>query len=346
MATLKDIAAKAKVSQGTVSRILNNDSSLNVTDQTKIRVQQIAEELGYRSVAQRYAKDTGKVPKKKSSVSRKIGIVQMFDAEDLQEDIYYMVMKNMLDAECFANKWSTVSLFRDEFGRFVKNDPQKLDALIAIGRFSDAEIENFREFSEDIVFIDSSPDEMKYYSIVSDYHMAVRMIVGFFAEMGYEEIAYVGAVNTFDDHKKLTMDPRYYYYSNSMNPQKREEPRLLIECEMNSKSSYKAMSEYIQKYGSVPEAMFIASDATATGVIKAIQENGFGVPEDTSIITYNNTTLSEYSNPPLDSIEVYMKEHAKAALVCLEQLWKGSSLPKKIVVPCSLIKRGSVRKKK
>ena len=56
---------------------------------------------------------------------------------------------------------------------------------------------------------------MKYYSILPNYHMAVRNALNYFEEMGYEKIAYVGAVNTYDYKKELTMDARYYYYRNS-----------------------------------------------------------------------------------------------------------------------------------
>ena len=53
MATLKDIASKAGVSQSTVSRILNNDQTLNVTDQTRQKVLEVAQELNYRSLSKR-----------------------------------------------------------------------------------------------------------------------------------------------------------------------------------------------------------------------------------------------------------------------------------------------------
>lgn len=342
MATLKDIAKKAGVSQGTVSRILNRDSSLSVTEQTKERVFQIAGELGYQSVMQRYQKKSINTKAEGTVIGRRIGIVQMFDAEELKEDIYYMILKNVLDAECFAKRWSTVTLFRDTDGTFVKNDNQQLDGVIAIGRFTTKEIDNLRSFSDNIVFMDSSPDDMKYYSIISNYHMAVRIVIQHFAKMGYDKVAYVGAINTFDDHKELKMDPRYYYYRNSMDISTKFDEELVIDCEMNSKSAYQAMTKYIKAHGMPPEAIFIASDAAATGVLQAINENGFSVPEDASIVTYNNTTLSEHSNPPLDSIEVYMKENADNAIVCLEELWAGKQIPKKIVVPCSLVTRGSV----
>lgn len=342
MATLKDIAERAGVSQGTISRILNEDATLNVSAATRENVCRIAKELNYKSVAQRYQKTTDGLKLSERSGEIRIGIAQMFEMNQLQEDIYYMRMKNVLDAECFAKGFNTVMLFRNAEGHFVKNDEQSLDGMIAIGRFSPQEIKDFEKYTSNIVFIDSSPDEMKYHSIIPNYHMAVRLVLQYLYEMGHEKVAFVGAVHTYNGLKQLTMDPRYYYYKNYMYDRNRFDSDLIIDCEMNSGSSYEVMCCYIEAHGKPPKAMFVSSDATIAGVIKAIQEKGFSVPDDTSIVTYNNTTFSESSNPPVDSIEVYMSEHAKSAVDCLEQLWVGDRLPKKIVIPCSLITRQSV----
>ena len=69
-----------------------------------------------------------------------IGVVQMFEMEELKEDIYYLVMKNVLDSVCFARGWNTVQLYRDENGRFIKNNDQKLDGIVGIGRFNEKEM--------------------------------------------------------------------------------------------------------------------------------------------------------------------------------------------------------------
>lgn len=343
MATLKDIAARAGVSQGTVSRILNDDNTLNVAAATRENVFRIAKELNYKSIAQRYQKDAEIVSANDAKEEIRIGIAQMFEMEQLQEDIYYMQMKNVLDLACFSRGYNTVMLYRNADGHFVKNDEQPLNGIIAIGRFRAEEIADFEKYTNNIVFVDSSPDEMKYCSIIPNYHMAVRLILNYFYEMGHEKVAFVGAIRTYNGQKQLTMDPRYYYYKNYMHDRKRYDCNLLIDCEMNSKSSYDAMCRFIETNGAPPKAMFVSSDATILGIMKAIHEKGFSVPEDTSIVTYNNTTLSESCNPPIDSVEVYMAEHAKAAMICFEELWKGGHLPKKIVVPCSLVKRNSVK---
>lgn len=349
MATLKDIAEIAGVSQGTVSRILSEDSTLSVSPDTRENVLKAARELGYKSVSQRHRDvKANKKDENSNENSRKdvvIGIAQMFETQQLQDDIYYMVLKNLVDTECFTKGWNTVPLFRDEAGNFVKNSNVKLDGIIAIGRFTIEEIESFEKYTKNIVFIDSSPDESKFYSIVPNYHMAVRIVLNYFEKMGYGRVTYAGAVNTFNAVKKLTMDPRFYYYKNSLMNRDLFDDDMVIPCEMNSRSSYEAMNAYIKVHKRPPEALFLSSDATAAGVLQAIHENGFLVPRDCNIVTYNNTAFSEGSNPPLDSIEVYLQENVKEAALALTRLWNSEDLPKKTVIPCKLVVRGSVKKK-
>lgn len=342
MATLKDIANEAGVSQSTVSRILNRDFSLSVSDETRAKVFEIAKKLNYKSVAERYRANNAVANMSGEPENDiRIGIAQMLEPEQVQEDIYYMVIKNYLDSGCFEKKWTSVTLFRNEEGHFVKNDNLPLDGIIAIGQFTSEEIQDFNKYSSNIVFMDSTPDEMKYFSIVPNYHMAIRLTMKHFEELGYDRIAYAGAVKTYDGQKQLQMDPRFYYYKNTMEGIGSFDENNVINCEMNYKSSHSAMSEYIKANGKPPRAMFVASDAAIPGIVKAIQENGFSIPEDCSIVAYNNTKLSENCNPPLDAIEVYMQENARTALFTLQQIWAGDSIPKKVVLPCSLVKRGS-----
>ena len=107
---------------------------------------------------------------------------------------------------------------------------------------------------------------------------------------------------------------------------------------------YERMKKYLTEHKEKPTALFLASDIIAPGVLRAIREAGISIPEEISIISFNNTGLSEFADPPLSSIEVYMREHASAAMTCLELLWEGKTCPKKIVIPCELIDRGSTSK--
>lgn len=351
MATLKDIADKVKVSQTTVSRVLNGDPALNVTEETREKVMMAASELGYKTVKQRYriksrtrnekaleAEETGE-----SSEEKRVGIAQMFDLQEQMEDLYYFRLKNILDEVCFEKKWTIVMLNRNSERRFVKNDDTPLDGIIAVGRFSLSEIDDFHKYTDNIVFVDSSPDDQIYCSIVPNYHLAIRQMFQRFAKKGRERIAYLGIVDTYKVARDLTMDSRFYYYKNSLMSKGTFDEDLVINCEMNSRSCYERMAEYLDSHSEeeYPDAIFVASDAAAPGLIKALSERKIPVPERIGVISFNNTSLSEFSNPPLTSVDVLLRESADSAVYCMEKLWSGSKVPVKIIVPCSLVDRGS-----
>lgn len=350
MATLKDIATAAGVSQATVSRVLNEDPTLSVTRETKDKIFQIAQELNYKTVSQRVASHsktiassfTGMISSMQSDVPRRIGIAQMYEISQQQEDIYYVVLGQLVAQACFSYGWSSVVLSRGEDGRFIKNDSEPIDGLIAIGHFNQEEIRNFEEYTTNIVFLDSSPDPMRYQSVVPNYHLAVRQIMKHCLDKGLTKIGYIGSVNTFDDEKNLAMDPRYYYYRTSLINRDLFCQDFVVDCENNAKDGYAAMKAYLESGKELPDVFFASSDSVAPGVVNALLEKGIHIPEDIGFVTYNNTSFSEFSNPPLDSIEVFLDENAKAAVQCLLFLWNGPCKPRKIVIPCQLIERGSV----
>ena len=344
MATLKDIANKANVSQATVSRVLNRDETLNVSVQTRERIFHIAAELGYKTIVQRYGKENE--IRESEKITARIGIAQMLDVAQLQEDVYYLVLKNIIEQQCFAKQWNTVTLLRDSRGRFIKYDDKEIDGVIAIGRFSENEIESFKEFTDNIVFVDSSPDETKYFSIVPNYHLAIRQVFEQFIEKGHTQIGFIGAVNTLGNHKELTMDPRFYWYNHKMRSHGWFEEDYIIDCEMNSGSGYEKVKAYLESEKKRPTAFFIASDVIIPGMQRAFAEKGIYIPEDVSIISFNNTSISEFANPALSSIEVFMSENAKSAISSMESIWQneGVCYPRRIVVPCKLIERDSVKR--
>ena len=346
MATLKEIAHIAGVSPATVSRVLNQDPSLSVTEETRKRVQQAAKDLGYQTVQQRYlaarAPEGSGGPKPREGEERRIGVAQMFEKQQLLEDIYYLMLKNVLDEVCFERHWSTVMLFRNGQGHFVKNDELPLDGIVAIGRFTQGEIDDFHCYTENVVFLDSSPDEEKYCSIVPNYRLAVRQVLNCFWAHGYERIAYLGSVYTFGPKKELTMDPRFYYYKNSLLEREQYRADLVLDCEMNSAGSYAVMKAYLEEGRPLPEAIFAASDVVAPGLLRALREHHIPVPEQVGVITFNNTSLSQLAEPPLSSVEVFFWENADAAAVCMELLWQKKMHPKQIIISCSLEERGSV----
>ena len=112
---------------------------------------------------------------------------------------------------------------------------------------------------------------------------------------------------------------------------------------MNSASSYAFMRDYLQAGKSLPDAIFAASDVVAPGLLRALREFDLQVPRDVGVITFNNTSLSRLAQPPLDSVEVFLRENADSAAICMELLWQKKTHPKQIIISCRLEERGSVR---
>ena len=185
---------------------------------------------------------------------------------------------------------------------------------------------------------------MQYYSILPNYHLAVQLALNHFRGNGFQKVAYVGSVNTFGDQKELTMDPRFYYYRSGLMNRDRFDPELVLDCPMTANGGYQAMTEFLDRNGHPPEAMFISSDSIAPGLMMALREHRLGVPENISVITFNNTVLSQFSDPPLTSSELHMQENVRSAAVCMELLWQGDVCGKRIVVPCSPVSRDSVQR--
>lgn len=98
MVRLKDIALQASVSSATVSRILNRDDSLAVTEETREKVLRIADELGYQPSA-----------KKRKNRSRNdsaplIGVVSCLSPEEERQDPYFSAIRKGIEEECFQQK--------------------------------------------------------------------------------------------------------------------------------------------------------------------------------------------------------------------------------------------------
>ncbi|MBQ0078570.1 MAG: LacI family DNA-binding transcriptional regulator [Eubacterium sp.] len=354
MVTLKDIAGKAKVSQATVSRVLNNDPALSITPEKRELIIDIAKELNYKTVTQRVQEQQSGVigvteqPAFFSMgvdiTKKRIGIAQMFELSEQAQDIYYISLKQMVDQACFSYGWTTVLFSRNEEGRFIKHDNDPVDGIICIGRFTSEEIADFEKHTPNIVFLDSNPDAMKYYSIMPNYHMAVRQVLAHSFALGKKRIAYAGSVHTFGDKKELSTDARYYYYQNKMLSEGLFDEELIIDCPMNAAGGYEAMNQYLESHKDVPEVIFAASDAVVPGIVKSLYEHHLTIPGDVGVVTFNNTSFSEFSSPPLSSIEVHLDEGAKMAAQCLIFGWMhNAGLAKKIVIPCKLIDRGSVK---
>ena len=158
VATIKDIAKEAGVSITTVSRILNFDKNLNVSEETRKKVLAIAEEMNYVTIKER----------KNKLKNYTIGIVCSFNEMKELSDPYFLSIRMAIEKKCSEENIGFKSIYTSNLIKDNTYNYKELDGIIAIGIFENDEINSLKQLSPNIIFIDSSPEEWEFDSIVVD----------------------------------------------------------------------------------------------------------------------------------------------------------------------------------
>lgn len=319
--TLKDIADLTNLSTSTVSRILNEDPSFNVLEETKALVIKTANDLGYI-----------KVNKNRELNKLKIVLIHWYTREQELEDNYYLSIR--LGIENYAREHN-LEVLKVFVGDKILPDAS---GAIALGKFDEKEVEIFSSRYENIVFVDSSPDPEKFDSVIIDFEKAYKDAIDYLKELGYQKIGYIGGREYTKTLNKSLGDRRELVFKNEF----KDSPYIHIGT-FDIESGYQLMKEAINK--GLAESYLIASDAMAIGALKALHESNLKVPRDVGIIGFNDILQSSYTIPPLTTIKVfkdYMGE--KAVKLLLEQI-SGRKIYEKVLIQTKLIIRESTRMK-
>lgn len=328
MATLKEVAEKAGVSIATVSRVLNFDETLNVPTVTKRRIFEIAEELQYITVKQR----------KKRIKKLTIGIVQWYTETQELKDPYYLSIRMAVEKKCDGEgiNFRGLSLYDPP--------PKDIDGIAAIGKFGQDELKLLDGLSKHIVFVDSSPDEIKYDSIVTDYKNGVTDALSYLYSLKHRSIGYIGGLEYINDKKDVVKDYREETYKLFMKDKGLFQENWLFKGSFTPEDGYRLMHEALSSKER-PTAFFIASDPMAIGAYKAAFEKGFSIPKDISIVGFDDIYTSQFLIPALTTIKVYTDFMGETAVETLsERLKTGRKISKKILIPTQLIIRESCGK--
>ncbi|MBB6215253.1 LacI family transcriptional regulator [Anaerosolibacter carboniphilus] len=333
MATIKDIAKLAGVSPATVSRVLNNDTSLSVTDETRRRVFEAAEDLEYKTVRQRY---------RATEKNIKIGVIHWYSEKEELGDPYYVSITNAIEKECLNKRIQVVTIFKND-DTYTTNKLNNLDGVIAIGKFSQGDIEEFAMYSQRIVFVDSSPNEKKYDSVVFDFKKAMLEVFEYLMELGHRRIGFIGGREYVGKHREPIEDERLVMYNKFMKEQGLYEPDDVHIGRFTPEDGHDLMKKAVEK-GNLPSAFFIASDSMAIGALQALYESNLRVPNDVSIISFNDIPTAKFLVPPLSTVKVYTQVMGITAVgLLLERIHEGRKIAKKVVLPTDLIIRESCK---
>lgn len=331
MATIKDIAKKAGVSSATVSRVLNYDQTLSVSDEKRKLIFEIAESLDY------------KPPRKRHTVIRqkfKIGLIHWYSIRQELEDPYYMSIRIGIEKMCYEQSLEIVKVYEPDHSNL--SDLDGVVGLIAIGKFDSSDVSRFENICPHIVFVDSSPREHDFDSIVINFEGAIAQALGYLMEKGHKRIGYIGGQEFIGKQKLPLGERRLALFEETLKAHNIYEPKYIYVGSFIAESGYQLMKQALSEHKNMPTAFFVASDSMAIGALRAIYEANLTVPKDIAIIGFNDIPTSKYTNPPLTTIKVYKEFMGETAVeMLLERIVKNRTIAKKVVVPTVLVKRES-----
>lgn len=288
MATIKEIAEIVGVSSAAVSRVLNYDEGISVSEETREAIFATAEKIGY----------------KKKVIYPKIENVALLyftDNEDELEDVFYRGVREEVIKQ--AKKMNIrLQIYDRRDGMSVI--PRDLNAFIAVGWLTRKEINQLYKICPRGVFIGTSPDEKLFDAVRPNMDSFVTQMVDYFVEKGHKKIGFIGGSDRNIDTGKPSMDIREWSFRQSVAYYHcLEEEYILISEKFTVDEGYRMGKELLKK-SSLPTALCIASDTLAVGVLQALNEKGIQVPEQMALFSINDVNIAKYLSPPLTTTHI------------------------------------------
>ena len=332
MTTLKDIADKLGVSITTVSRVLNQDKTLSVSKDLRKRIIEKAAKMNYKTPRNR--------PNIKTRTKYKIAIIHWYDVKEEIYDPYYMQIRRGIQQLALKGGLDTVLIYKDNKGYGI-SDESSFDGMICIGKFSQTQITKFKKVSTNLVFVDSSPNEDIFDSVVLDFNHAVKDMLRYLIKRNYKKIGYIGGIEIISNNLSLG-ERRELVFRDYLFQKNMLFTKYIHVGTFSSESGYKLMKNALSKKDRA-DVYFCANDSIALGALRAIHEKGLSVPKDIGVIGFNDNPTSSYTSPPLSTIHVYTKFMGEQALISVIEKIEGRDISIKKVVPTKLIIRDTLK---
>jgi LacI family transcriptional regulator len=328
--TIKDIAKLANVSHTTVSRALNNSPYIN--EETKVKIIALAKELNY--VPNYSAKSLVLL---KSYV---IGVFFSSISEGTSDTFFHEIIRgvnNVIDKE-----YNLVVRGIDDYQYSHLIDNRNFDGIIVVSQSKndDEFIQTILEKNIPTVVINRYIENEGLVNIMSDDTKGVYDAVTYFIENDHRKIALLQGNKEFES--TVYRKRGYIRALEDNNIPINEE--YILSGRYDLKSGYENMKKLL-KLENVPTAVFCANDDIGVGAMKAIFEAGLKVPEDISIIGFDDSNFCNYVTPPLTSVRkdsLAMSEYGGRNLL---NLIKNKEVDKeKVYIQSQLVVRKSVKK--
>jgi LacI family transcriptional regulator len=336
MSTIYEIAKIAGVSPTTVSKVINNYP--DVSDKTRARIQKILNEKNFLPNSQAQFLSTKR--------TWTLGIVYF---ENLGVGLSHSFFSGVIEAfKKQADKHGYSLLFGS------KNDRLKNDTFLEYFKYrcvdgiaiictdpKDKETLELIESDFPIVVIDMINKNIA--TVTSDNLEGCYLAIKYLYDLGHRKIAHITGGRKSDNWASVI---RRKGYEKAMKKFDLEiiDGYVADGVNFDVSGGYTAM-KHLLKLKEIPTAVFAAADKIAIGAIDALKEEGLSVPEDISIIGYDDIELARYITPKLTTIRQNSKEIGKTAVdLLVKQINEKAKLKINKIIPVELMKRDSCKK--
>lgn len=337
MITIKQISELANVSQATVSRVLNDDHTLSVTEETRENILRIARENHY---VKRTRKKSNKLSMNKQN-GGKVAILLRQSLEDELINPYFLEIRKGIEMACKEQGLTTMVYRLDALHQ--QDIPEDLVGIIVVGIIHPESVEILRKGSTNIVFVDSSPNDKVYDSVTVDLEKATEEVIEHLMNHHYEKIGFIGGHSReykSINESKLFVNKRYKTFKRKMIELNKFDESHVFLGEYRMIDGYNLMKKAIET-GNLPEVFIVANDAMAVGALRALQDKGIKVPKQVALVSFDDSEIAQFASCPLSTVRIFKEEMGKASVQLLLSRENGREIPYKIVIPTELVIRES-----
>lgn len=302
MATIKEIAQRTGFSQATVSRLLNGDPTLSVREGTRRKIIQASEDLGYSMQTKRIV------------VPHKVALLDNEESEEALRDSYYTDLRSALERNAEQQRME-MTVFHDLDDMIACSS--KFDGFMAIGadRISEKDLGRLHEAMPYGVFIDVNPAPNLFDSVQPDLQQTIHDAVAACAAKGMKRVGFIGGKGCLMNFYEVDEENRCTYFRRETRRFGIQSDGLVYSDGLFTVSNGRALGErFVHDHnGVLPDAVIVAADVIAVGVLQAFNAVGVLVPRDISVISINNQTISQLTSPPLSTFSIDQNELARVA---------------------------------
>lgn len=332
--TIKDVAALAGVSPSTVSRTCKNNPS--ISNETKEKVRKAMLELGYEPNFQ--------ASNLASQNSRTIGIILPASAREVYENSFYLEAVRGVSHYCNQKQYMTTIVTGQDENEILQavrsmSRSGKVDAFIVLYSRKDDPVIDYL-FNEGLLY--SLIGKATQYTNQSIYIDNDNLLAGqeateYLYLLGHRRIAYLGS----DSNLIFSADRKSGYLLALAKHGLLMRPEYCVEVANVSQNNTEEISALLLQ-SEPPTAIVVSDDILAVSLERVCLQNKLSIPEDLSIISFNNSLFARLTSPQLTSIDINSCQLGiEAASQIINHIENPGLVATKIIVPHHLIERDS-----